>query len=210
MSDVQTKSPAYLWFDTEFTSLDLEQAILLQVSMVVTDVNLKRLAGPGDDFNVYLRHPGDDALSPWVRENLEHVLQHCRGPEAVDPARVDELLCEYMERVLGPPAADIGERPVIAGNTVHADVYLGRRLLPAFLERCHYRILDVSSLKILWSDTFGGEPFDKDSPDQVRRFFDEATLPESGLAHDAYYDVQASIAELAYYRANLQRGSSSI
>ena len=205
MSDAKNKSAAYLWFDTEFTSLDLEQAILLQVSMVVTDVNLQRVSAPDDDFNVYLRHPGDDALSPWVRENLEHVLQHCRAPDAVEPARVDELLCAYLERILGSPAAEMDRRPVIAGNTVHADVYLGRRLLPEFIQRCHYRILDVSSLKILWGDMFEGEPFDKDSAEQVCRYFPGASLPASGLAHDALYDVQASIAELAYYRAHLRR-----
>jgi oligoribonuclease (3'-5' exoribonuclease) len=37
----------------------------------------------------------------------------------------------------------------------------------------------------------------------IRRYFPEAVLPDSFSRHDAYYDVQASIAELAFYRRHL-------
>lgn len=204
MEDSQP-TPAYLWFDTEFSSLDFERAALLQIALVITDPGLKRLSGPEDDLNVHLRpDPGVD-LSPWVRENLGHVLSHCRGDGALPAADADRVLCEYLDRMLGPPAADIRQRPVIAGNSVHADYYLSRLRLPGFLERVHYRILDVSAIKLMWCDMYGGEPFDKERPDWVRTWFPEAALPADGLAHDAYYDVQASIAEMAYYRAHLAR-----
>jgi oligoribonuclease len=204
--DASPPTPAYLWFDTEFSSLDFERASLLQVALVMTDVHLQRRAGPEDDLNLHVRpDPDGEPLSPWVRENLGHVLVHCRGAAAVPAAAVDGVLCEYLDRRLGPPDPDIRARPVIAGNSVHADYYLSRLRLPGFLERVHYRILDVSSVKLMWCDMYGGEAFDKDRPDLVRAWFPGAALPVDGLAHDAYYDVQASIAELAYYRAHLAR-----
>ena len=36
-------TPAYLWFDSEFTSLDPDQGRLLQVALLVTDSALNRL-----------------------------------------------------------------------------------------------------------------------------------------------------------------------
>lgn len=205
MEERTTPTPAYLWFDTEFTSLDLEKAALLQVALVITDPLLNRRTRPEDDFSLHVRPDSEAVLSPWVEENLEHVLVHCRGPEACASGDVDRRLCDYLDARLGPAPDDIRKRPVIAGNSVHADYYLSRFRLPGLLDRVHYRILDVSSLKLVWCDSYGGEPFDKDQPDLVREWFPGAALPKDGLAHDAYYDVQASIAELAYYRAHLER-----
>jgi oligoribonuclease len=203
MSHPEPPCPAYLWFDTEFTTLEFEQAQLLQVALVITTPELKRRIPHDEDVNLYVQAPAPEALSPWVRENLEHVLRHCRAGSAIDPGEVDGRLCDAIDARLGPPDPDIGNRPVIAGNSVHADYYLSRRLLPGLLERCHYRILDVSTLKMLWLHQVGTEPFDKDQPDLVRRYWPEARIDAASLAHDAYYDVQASIAELAFYRRHL-------
>lgn len=200
-------SSAYLWYDLEFTSLDMERAELLQVALVITDANLKRLAPPERDLNLYVGVSPQQSLSPWVEENLGFVLAKCRGPEAVPVARVEAQLCATIDAVLGPPSPDIRARPVIAGNSVHADYYLSRRLLPRLLDRCHYRLLDVSVLKLQWHDWFGGDVFNKDDPKLVKQWFPGAALADDGQAHDAYYDVQASIAELAYYRAQLRRSA---
>ena len=43
MSELK-KSTAYVWFDAEFTSLELDQARLLQVAVIITDINLQRIA----------------------------------------------------------------------------------------------------------------------------------------------------------------------
>ena len=51
---------AYLWFDTEFTSLDVGRASLLQVSVVATSRELARIMPPDEDLNLYLQiDPGD-------------------------------------------------------------------------------------------------------------------------------------------------------
>lgn len=205
MESTEPPCPAYLWFDTEFTTLEFEHAQLLQVALIITTPELERLTPAQEDINLYIRPPDPAQLSPWVQENLQHVLRHCRGERAIAPAEVDERLCAAIDRCLGAPDPDIGRRPVIAGNSVHADYYLSRRLLPGLLQRCHYRILDISALKLLWLRRTGAEPFDKEKPDLVRRYWPGARIEPDGLTHDAYYDVQASIAELAFYQRHLLR-----
>jgi oligoribonuclease len=195
-----SKSPAYLWFDTEFTSLDLDAAHLLQVSMVVTDPDLQRMVPADRDLNLYVQVLPDTRLSSWVEENIPNVLLRCRGAEAVPAEELNQRVCDYIDTVVGAPARDIAARPVLAGNSLHADWTLARRLLPGVIDRIHYRMLDVTALKLQWQDWLGGLPFDKEDIQTLRRCFPGLVTEEGAGQHDAYYDVQASIAELAYYR----------
>jgi len=202
-------SSAYIWLDTEFTSLEFEQAALLQISIVLTDTSLQRLAEPASDLNLCIRLEPGTQVSPWVRENLPELIQKCRGDEAVPMEGLDERLCGYLERHIGPAGDEISSRPVIAGSSVHADYYLLRRLLPGFIGRCHYRLLDVTAIKLQWVDFASGPEMDKENPEVLRAHFPEAVVSGGPAVHDAYYDVQASIAELAYYRNRFFRASES-
>ena len=78
------------------------------------------------------------------------------------------------------------------------DLHRWVRELPGFASRLHFRILDVTALKLEWTHR-GGKAFEKETPDQIRAAFPAADL-EGDARHDAYYDAQASIAELAHYR----------
>ena len=100
-------------------------------------------------------------------------------------------------------AADIKRRPVLAGNTVYMDMALIRRFLPGFARRLHYRLLDVSTMKILWNDWFTGPVFDKEDAGLVERYLPKSIAPLAARTHDAYYDIHASLAELNYYRLQL-------
>ena len=63
----------------------------------------------------------------------------------------------------------------------------------------------MSALKVLWLDRWEGEPFDKNDPVLIRRHFPEARIPPAASElHDAYFDVQASIAELACYLGRIR------
>ena len=203
--EVSPLSTAYVWLDTEFTSLELERASLLQISVVLTDTSLRRLSDPSRDLNLFVcLEPGTE-ISPWVRENLADLLVKCRGEDAVPMVGLDDRLCSYLDDLVGPGGEEIAKRPVVSGNSVHADFYLLRRLLPGFIRRCHYRLLDVSAIKLQWTDFADGDEFDKADPEVVRAHFPEAVMSSHAEVHDAYYDVQASIAELAYYRKRFLR-----
>ncbi len=203
MSKTETKkTSAYVWFDAEFTSLDLDNARLLQVAVIVTDTELNRIAPAEADLNLCIQLEAGESVSPWVAENLPQLVEKCRSGDAVSVPEADRQIAALLDQYCGTPADEMDKRPVLAGNSVHNDWYLMRRMLPLFGSRLHYRLLDVSSIKIQWQDWIGGAPFDKDNVELLNRYFPAGGIA-SAEAHDALFDIKASIAELAFYRSQL-------
>ena len=206
----------YCWFDTEFTTLDLEAARLLQVALVVTDTDLRPIVPgppPGipadclerNGLNVYLRPPADWEPDDWHRTEMAWVIARCTA-SVLEAEDADRMLALYLDAATGPAASDVRGRPPMAGNSIHNDWFLARRDLPLFSDRLHYRLLDVSALKSEWlAGGGGGSVLDKDDGEALRAAFPGADLAD-GAAHDAYYDAQASLAELAWYRARIPWG----
>lgn len=203
MSSSRPDAPAYLWFDAEFSSLELDEAELLQVALIATDADLNRLAPAEEDINFFIRRPDDRGLSPWVKQNIPHIVAATMSPAAVDLSDAEVKICRYIDRVIGPNREETSARPIIAGNSVHNDWHIARRLMPGLLHRAHYRLLDVSSFKTQWTDWFNQPHPDKEDPAFVKTYFKGANLKEGMAEHDAYYDIQASAAELAFYRQHL-------
>ncbi len=200
MNDQIRGNQFYVWFDTEYSTLELETAYLLQVAAVITDSSLKRVLPSQQDVRLSIRVPDEQTLSPWVEEHLPDLVKTCRSSEAVDKETADERLAGYLEAVTRFPAEQEDQRPVLAGNSIHSDWYLIRRFLPRFHGRLHYRHLDVTAFKLEWKQLHPDWEFKKEDPGTIIEYFPEAVLPANGARHDAYYDVQASIAELAFYR----------
>lgn len=188
----------YLWFDTEYSSTALETAGILQAAVVGTDAQLQpqppSVWPPGLRAHERREHGvvlwaelRDLALSEFVVGQtalLEGCAAHGRPID-----EVDSLLAATVDAICGPPARSEKDRPMLAGNSVHLDWLLARRELPRFSSRLHYRIMDVTALKMEWA-LLGGVAFDKDVAGR----------------HDAYHDVMASIAELSHYRGRLRLG----
>ncbi len=202
MSETKKKSNAYVWFDAEFTSLELDRARLLQVAVIITDTNLRRMAPPEADLNLCIRLEEGEAVSPWVAENLPALVEQCRSDEAVSMDEADRQIAALIDQYCGTPCKEMADRPVLAGNSVHNDWFLMRKYLPLFGSRLHYRLLDVSTLKIQWQDWVEQQPFDKESVEQLNQYFPGGGISAAN-AHDALFDIKASIAELSFYRSNL-------
>ena len=197
---LEPKTSAYIWFDTEFTDLDLDRAGVLQVAALMTDANLQRLLPPDQDLVFFVKLNEGQEVSPWVSEHLASLVAKCRSTEALDLATIDARLMEWVKRAIGSIPARKELRPVLAGNSIHSDWFLVRKYLPQFAKCLHYRMLDVTTLKLLWQDWRGGAKFDKEDAALVRRYSTVATAGIEGQPHDAAYDVHASIAELNFYR----------
>ncbi len=207
LDNIKNRADFYIWFDTEYSDLDLEKAQLLQVSALITDTSLRRVVPHGNDIILPVRLPIGERPSPWVEQNLPDLVRACRSELAVDIAEADSRLAAYVDAVVGPPAANERERPFLAGNSIHADWWLVHHFLPRFRSRLHYRHLDVTSFKLEWQRIQPDIEFEKENPEIIRKYFPEAVLPATETRHDAYYDVQASIAEMAFYRCHfLGRG----
>ena len=201
--ETETKTSAYIWFDAEYTDLDLDRAGVLQVAAIITDVNMKRLLPPGQDMVFCVRLDEGQEVSPWVREHLADLVARCRSAEALDLATIDARLVDWVKRAIGSIPARKELRPVLAGNSIHADWFLVRKYLPQFAKCLHYRLLDVTTLKLLWQDWRGEAMFDKEDAALLRRYSTVDTVDIAGRPHDACYDIHASIAELNFYRAKM-------
>jgi oligoribonuclease len=204
----------YCWFDTEYTTLELERARILEVALIVTDDELLPTPGSSKDvpssllrkdgFSAFLTPPPDGEISEHVKENYQPLLERCRR-EGRSVEEVDRFLSSYMDSFPETRFEDARERPVLAGNSIYADYFLARRFLPRFLSHLNYRLFDVTTFKLEWLFHYREQKYEKlGTPESIRSRY-RGQDPIAGDKHDAYYDVQASIAELAFYRSRLKK-----
>ncbi len=204
MSETSDKdlSRYYVWFDSEFTSLDMERSRLLQVAMVVTDHRLRRVAAAERDLTLHIRISESEKCDPWVEENLSSLVARCRSDDAVSLEETDRILAERLDDILGASPGSITARPVMAGNSIQSDSYLAGKFLPTFKSRLNYRVIDVSSWKVHLGNASSELVMDKENREVVREWF-PGEFNSDASEHDAHYDVLASIAELNFYCTRL-------
>ncbi len=203
----------FCWFDTEYTTLELERARLLEVALIVTDDELRPIRGGTeeqapflrlDGFSAVLTPPPESEISDHVKENYRPLLERCRR-DGRNADEVDSRLSAYMDAFPETRITSVRDRPVLAGNSIYADYFLARKFLPRFVSRLNYRLFDVTTFKLEWQFHYREKKFEKlGSPERVRELY-RGRDPIAGDKHDAYYDVQASIAELAFYRSRLKK-----
>jgi oligoribonuclease len=171
------------WLDLEMTGLDSQNDVILQAALIITDKDLT----PLEEFvcDVWQPEAQLQRMVPYVRDMHDKTGLAARvRTSKVDLASAERQL---MERVAGWctfPAT-------LCGNSIGQDKRFVERWMPGLAGYLGYRIIDVSSIKLLAKLWYGeGAVFPK---------------PEAG-AHDALVDIRNSIAELKHYRNTLLRG----
>jgi oligoribonuclease len=172
-----------VWIDLEMTGLDPTVDVIMQAAVVITTADLEELDGMAVDVG-----QPEEALarmSPFVRD------MHARTglTERVRRSPVD--VAEAERRLLACIAAWCPAPATLCGNSIWNDRRFIARYMPALDQHLHYRIVDVSSIKVL-----------------AARWYGEAAVFAKAAdgAHDASVDVRNSIAELRHYRQTLFRG----
>jgi len=170
------------WLDLEMTGLDPVRDVILQAALIVTDSQLS----PIEEYCVDVWAP-EEALAgmvPFVRDmhTKSGLLERVRRSK-VDVGGAERQLLERIAGHVPYPA-------VLCGNSIGQDKRFVERHMPGLAGYLSYRTIDVSSIKILAKLWYGsGAVFDKPKDRE----------------HDALFDVQNSIAELAHYRKTLFR-----
>lgn len=170
------------WLDLEMTGLDPERDVILQAALIVTDSELR----PLEEFvcDVWQPESALAEMSPFVRDmHSKTGLLSRVGLSRLEVAAAERMLLERIAGWCSYPA-------VLCGNSISQDRRFIDRYMPGLSRYLHYRLLDVTSLKIL-----------------ARLWYGEAAVynkPAEG-AHDALVDIRNSIAELSYYRQTLLR-----
>lgn len=171
--------PNIAWIDTETSGLDEREDILLEIACIVTDSELNEL-GTFHEV-VYFSEAGVARLKrrarPVVVDMHERTGLWDRLTDGTFPRNIDRDLMLFLEQYGG-----IGTMP-IAGNSVAFDARFMREYLPNAFGYLDYRMIDVSTLRLL-----------KD------RWFPETPKLEKHSDHTALKDIQESIRELKHYR----------
>ncbi|HEU4582795.1 MAG TPA: oligoribonuclease [Polyangiaceae bacterium] len=171
-----------VWLDLEMTGLELESHVILQAALIVTDAELR----PLEEFCCDIWQPEAELakMSPFVRDMHEKTGLLARVRQSMTDTRRAEQ--QLLEIVTGwcPYGA------VLCGNSIWQDRRFVDRFMPGLAAYLTYRLLDVSSVKVLARTWYG--------PSAVY------AKPTAG-EHDALVDIRNSIAELAHYRRTLFR-----
>lgn len=181
MTSPQCNESNLIWIDMEMTGLDPETCVVLEIATIVTDAQLNVLAeGP-----VLAIHQSDEVLAnmnEWCIDvhGKTGLTQRCRDSQvSVTDAQAQTIafLSQWV------PA---GKSP-LCGNTIGQDRRFMVKYMPELENYCHYRSIDVSTIKELasrWQPT-------------VLKGFNKKGM------HLALADIQESIAELQYYRTHV-------
>lgn len=178
----QQSSDNLVWLDLEMTGLDVERHRIVQAAVIVTNRELI----PLEKLSVDVWQPENvlAEMGPFVRR----MHQETGLLERVRVSQTDENDAE--RQLLGLIARWCPYPATLCGNSIWQDRKFIDRYMPGLGRYLHYRMLDVSALKVLASRWYGDAAVYK--------------KPSAGQ-HDALVDITNSIDELAHYRDTLMK-----
>ena len=174
------EQPNLIWIDCEMTGLSLQNDLLVEIAVLVTDSELN-LIGEGVDVVIHATDSQLEGMNDFVREMHTNSGLITEIPKGISIAAAEAKIIAYLES-----ASTIAGKSPLAGNSVGVDRAFIDRDMPLLSAYLHYRTIDVSSIKEL-----------------ARRWNPKAyfNAPAKTGNHRALGDIQDSIAELAYYRS---------
>ena len=170
-----------IWIDLEMTGLDTQRDYIIEIASIVTDKNLNILEeGP----NLVINQP-DEILNGMDKWNTDHhnrrglvqKVQESNITESIAEKKTIDFLSKYILK---------GESP-LCGNTICQDRRFLARCMPDLERFCHYRSIDVSSIRELGK----------------RWYFEDMDNFQKNSNHRALDDIRDSINELRYYRKTI-------
>ncbi|MCD8524491.1 MAG: oligoribonuclease [Gammaproteobacteria bacterium] len=175
MTIPQKPSDYLIWLDLEMTGLDVEHNRIIEIATLITNNQLDILSeGP-----VFAIAQPESLLAGMDAWNTEHhtasgLVQRVRDSRTT-VLDAEQATLDFLARFLAA-----GESP-LCGNSIYQDRLFLARYMPRLEKFCHYRHIDVSTVKEL-----------------ARRWRPELVFQKQS-AHRALDDIKESIAELKYY-----------
>lgn len=161
-----------LWLDMEMTGLDVEKEVPIEVACIVTDWKFHPLT----HYHSIIRQPQEflDRMDDWNKQHHKESGLTDQIPHGKNPGVVEQELAQMVTLHFGT------ERAILAGNSIGQDRLFIQKYFPKLDALLHYRMLDVSSWKVVFNNHFNLKFSKKQN-------------------HRALDDVQESIDELKHY-----------
>lgn len=168
-----------LWIDLEMTGLDSDKDRIVEVAVLITDFDFKPLV----EYEAVI-HQSDkviDSMNPWAasQHSSSGLTAKIRSSKKTEKTVIKEIYKLIVD--------NFGEeKAILAGNSIHNDRNFIKKWWPKIDGLLHYRMLDVTSYKILMQGKYNLE-FEKSDN------------------HRAMDDIKASIEELKFYIDKLKK-----
>jgi oligoribonuclease len=169
----------FVWIDCEMTGLDITKDVLLEIATIITDGDLNIIA-EGPDIVIHQPEAALAHMIPVVQD------LHTKSGLIDEVKKSTISLTDAQERTfLFIQQHCEREKAVLAGNSVWQDGMFLRKYMPRITDYLNYRIVDVSSLKVLVRQWYPNDPHVKFKKTE---------------SHRALTDIRESIAELKWYK----------
>lgn len=138
-----------LWIDLEMTGLDPEKEVIIEVAALVTDFDFKTL----DSYEavIYQDTKFIQNMDEWNQKHHTESGLVDKIPNGKPQDQVENDLIQLIQKNF-----DVKKngKPILAGNSIHQDRAFIQRHLKKFNEQLHYRMLDISSWKVILQGKF--------------------------------------------------------
>ena len=167
-----------IWIDCEMTGLNINVDRLLEVAVVITDQELK-IIEQLDSLYIGTARSVLDAMSDWHQHHFTSngLIEKC-AQSNMTVEQIDDQLASLMVK-----HCIATKNGILAGNSIGYDRRFLDKYCPKFTAHLHYRMVDVSTIKLL-----------------VNMWYGDKTLFKKQTQHRALNDIMQSIDELRYYR----------
>lgn len=174
------KPQKLLWLDMEMTGLDVEKEVPIEVAAIVTDWKFSVLA----EYHAVVKQPEKylAAMDDWNKKHHGASGLLALIPGGKEPGDVDRELAGLIGEHFG------SERAILAGNSISQDRLFIRKYMPLTEKALHYRMLDVTSFKVVFNGLYDLK-FKKND------------------VHRAVDDIRESIEELKFYLSHIRAGA---
>lgn len=158
----------------EMTGLDVDKEVIIEVAAIITDTKLE----PLDEYHAVVKQPQQylDAMDEWNQRTHKASGLVDLIPTGKEPEEVENDLLKLCEKHF-----EAKDKIILAGNSIGQDRLFVNKFFKKFAERLHYRMLDVTSFKIVFNNMF------------------QISYAKKESRHRAIDDVRESINELKRY-----------
>jgi len=168
-----------VWIDLEMSGLDLEKDVILEIASIITDDTLTVIE-EGPSLVIHQSKEIMNNMNQWCTEH--HKKSGLTDAVLASTTTIEEAEQKTLEFIQKHCPQGTG---ILSGNSVWQDRNFLQKYMPRITDYLHYRILDVTSIKVVARKWYPNNPHAEYKKKDTHRALD---------------DIYESIAELQNYR----------